>query len=195
MDDLVPWSKSFLDDFRVATLLSSSPEPLMALHWEVPSPSWFKLNSDAAIDLPNMKVGIGVVIRDCEGRVAAAMASSLNSLILVECAEGLALLKVMKLAVEVGVSHCMFEFDAASLVSLMANKLSPRSDVGLIVLDLLALSSSSVNCSFIFRPRSCNMVAHGLAKFGVNVNSPRVWLEVTPLYVEEFVIFDFSGCS
>ncbi|KAL5764010.1 hypothetical protein ACOSQ2_016604 [Xanthoceras sorbifolium] len=170
MDDLVPWSKSFLDDFRVATLLPSSPEPLMALHWEVPSPSWFKLNSDAAIDLPNMKVGIGVVIRDCKGRVAAAMASSLNSLILVECAEGLALLKVMKLAVEVGVFL-------------------------VIVLDLLALSSSSVNCSFIFRPRSCNMVAHGLAKFGVNVNSPRVWLEVTPLYVEEFVIFDFSGCS
>ncbi|KAL5762927.1 hypothetical protein ACOSP7_019191 [Xanthoceras sorbifolium] len=112
-----------------------------------------------------------------------------------KCAEGLALLEGMKLAVKVEVSHCVSESDAASLVSLVANKLSPRSDVSLIVSDLLALSSSFVNCSFVFRPRSCNMVAHSLVKFGVNVNSPRVWFEVTPPCVEEFIISDFSGCS
>ncbi|KAL5787058.1 hypothetical protein ACOSP7_004007 [Xanthoceras sorbifolium] len=171
------------------------PKLLRVLRWEASSPSWFKLNSDAAIDLPNKKVSFGVVIRDWEGRFIVAMASSLSSMVLVECAEGLAMLEGLKLAVEVGVSHCVVETDAALLVSLVANKLTLRSDVGIIVSDLLSLSSSFADCSFVFRPRSCNLVAHGLAKFRVIGNSPIVWFEVTPPCVEELIISDSAGCS
>ncbi|KAL5856495.1 hypothetical protein ACOSQ3_003953 [Xanthoceras sorbifolium] len=150
------------------------------LHWEAPSPSWVKLNSNAAIDLPNKKIDFGVVIRDYESRVIAAMASSLSSMVSVECAEGLAMLEGLKLAVDMGVSHCV---------------LTPRSDIGLIVSDLLSLSFSFADCSFVFRPRSCNLVAHGLAKFRVMGNSPKVWFEVTPPCVEVLVTSDSTDCS
>ncbi|KAL5854145.1 hypothetical protein ACOSQ4_003947 [Xanthoceras sorbifolium] len=195
VSDLVLWSKSFLADFRAAVLLDSKPKPLRMLHWEAPSPSWVKLNSNAAIDLPNKKIDFGVVIRDYESRVIAAMASSLSSMVSVECAEGLAMLEGLKLAVDVGVSHCVVETDAASLVSLVVNKLTPRSDIGLIVSDLLSLSFSFADCSFVFRPRSCNLVAHGLAKFRVMGNSPKVWFEVTPPCVEVLVTSDSTDCS
>ncbi|KAL5831877.1 hypothetical protein ACOSQ4_017231 [Xanthoceras sorbifolium] len=152
------------------------------MRWEAPSPNWFKLNSDAAIDLPNKRIGIGVVIHDCKGGVFAAMASSLFQWSL-------------KLAVGVRVTHCVVESDAASLVSLLVKNLTPRSDVGLIIADLVALSSSFAECNFIYRPRSCNMVAHGLAKFGVNVNSSKVWFEVSPPCVEELIISNCSVCS
>ncbi|KAL5862113.1 hypothetical protein ACOSQ3_003398 [Xanthoceras sorbifolium] len=63
------------------------------------------------------------------------MASSLSSMVSVECAKGMAMLEGLKLAVDVGVSHCVVETDTTSLVSLVVNKLTPRSDVGLIVFD------------------------------------------------------------
>ncbi|KAL5833634.1 hypothetical protein ACOSQ3_017308 [Xanthoceras sorbifolium] len=163
VNDLAPWAKSFPDDFHAAALVPTTPKQLRVLRWEAPSPSWFKLNFDAAIDLPNKRIGIGVVIHDCKGGVFAAMASSL--------------------------------FQWTSLVSLLVKNLTPRSDVGLIIADLVALSSSFAECNFIYRPRSCNMVAHGLAKFGVNVNSPKVWFEVSPPCVEELIISDCSVCS
>ncbi|KAL5809068.1 hypothetical protein ACOSQ3_029759 [Xanthoceras sorbifolium] len=58
--------------YHSACSKSASSSPRLCLKWEAPSPSWFKINSDAALDVPHKKIGIGVVIRDWEGRLADA---------------------------------------------------------------------------------------------------------------------------
>ncbi|XP_042952202.1 uncharacterized protein LOC122289284 [Carya illinoinensis] len=41
-------------------------------HWELPKEKFVKTNWDAAVDLKNKKVGIGIIIRDEKGDVLAA---------------------------------------------------------------------------------------------------------------------------
>ncbi|KAL5744141.1 hypothetical protein ACOSQ2_027257 [Xanthoceras sorbifolium] len=162
--DFVLWARSFLDDFRSACV--SSPAPLVrpVLKWEAPSPSWFKLNSDAALDFQSMKVGIGVVILDWRGQVAAALSMHVSGV----------------------------ESDASSVIDAIKSKSPPRSELGLIIEDILVFSSSFSVVDFSFRSHLCNSVAHGLAKFGLYSSRPCFWLEETLSCVENLVSSEFS---
>ncbi|KAL5808887.1 hypothetical protein ACOSQ3_029578 [Xanthoceras sorbifolium] len=189
---VVPWTRSFLSDFQAAVLPPSKPVVKPALKWVAPSPSWFKLNSDAAIDVSRKRIGIGVVIRDWKGRVAAAFATFLPVLLPVECAEALAILEGLKFAASMGVFPIGVESDTASVVGAIRSNKPPRSELGLIVDEILEFVIGFLVLSFCFCSRLCNSVAHGLAKFGVSSSSPCIWLEETPLCVEHLVSSIFS---
>ncbi|KAL5832881.1 hypothetical protein ACOSQ3_016555 [Xanthoceras sorbifolium] len=172
--EVVGWAHSFLSSYHSACSKPVSSSPQLCLKWEAPSPSWFKINSDAALDVPNKKIGIGVVIRDWEGRVRAALALSLPFILPVDCAEARAILQG-------------FESDTSSVIALIRSHSPPHSEIGLVISDILSLAVPSSSFSFSFRPRCCNAVTHGLAKFGVSCSSPCFWFDETPSCVEDIV--------
>lgn len=40
--------------------------------WKAPPDGMYKINWDVAIDSKNMCMGIGIIVRDCEGQLIAA---------------------------------------------------------------------------------------------------------------------------
>ncbi|KAL5776482.1 hypothetical protein ACOSP7_009408 [Xanthoceras sorbifolium] len=80
--------------------------------WEAPSPNWFKINSDTAVDSVRKRVGLGVVIRDWQGRVMASLSQSYPLLVSVEVVEAMAIRMNLQLASEIGFSPVGFEIDA-----------------------------------------------------------------------------------
>ncbi|KAL5766515.1 hypothetical protein ACOSP7_017132 [Xanthoceras sorbifolium] len=173
VEDVVPWSRAYLADLRAA--------PFSVL--------------DAAVDVLNNRIGLGVVIRDGHGEVVAALAKGLNSLLSVDCAESLAILEGIRFAHSLGISPVGVESDSASVVGLINKKAPPSSELGLIISDILSFEGFLSFRQFSFRPRQCNRVAHDLAKLGVNVLSPCVWVETTQPCVEELVNSELVFCS
>ncbi|KAL5759496.1 hypothetical protein ACOSQ2_018334 [Xanthoceras sorbifolium] len=164
-----PWALPFQADYVLAnSAVSAARAPgLPSLRWLAPSPGWFKINSDAAVDSLRKKVGLGVII--------------------LVVAEAMAILCGMQIASELGTLPVVVESDASSMVSMILVESPPLSDAGLIIADILQLKFSLSISQFRFASRSCNKVAHKLAKFGLSVFDFLVWVEDFPPCVEELI--------
>ncbi|KAL5823698.1 hypothetical protein ACOSQ4_021598 [Xanthoceras sorbifolium] len=194
MTEVVLWARSFLSDFDLANLKPSTPLVQPHLNWEAPSPSWYKLNSDATIDINQKKIVLRVMIRDWRGQVAAAFAMNPSHLLPVDCTEALAILEGLKFTASVGLSPVSVEFDASSVIAAIRSKSPPLSEVGLLVGDILKFASGFLVVNFSFRSHICNYVAHSLPKCGISCSSSCFWFEETPSCVENLAYSVLSLC-
>ncbi|KAH7571631.1 hypothetical protein JRO89_XS04G0105300 [Xanthoceras sorbifolium] len=91
--------------------------------------------------------------------------------------EALAVLRGVEMALESGITSFMVESDSATTVNLVRSRSVILSEVGLYIEDII---SKFDNVSFVdinFIPRTANSVAHGLAKFALQVSGNLVWME------------------
>ncbi|KAL5865476.1 hypothetical protein ACOSQ3_002990 [Xanthoceras sorbifolium] len=107
--------------------------------WKAPSPGWYKVNSDAAVDSVRKRVGLGVVIRDCQGQVMAALSQVYPLLVSLEIAEAMAIRRGIQLVSELVLSPFGLESDASSVVSSILSLDHPLSNVVSLSLILLSL--------------------------------------------------------
>ncbi|KAL5794703.1 hypothetical protein ACOSP7_003297 [Xanthoceras sorbifolium] len=78
---------------------------------------------------------------------------------------------------ELGFHPVGFESDASSVISSILSRDPPLSEVGLVISDILALVSSLSVSHISFAPRSCNGVAHQLARFSLSIPNFLAWIE------------------
>ena len=71
--------------------------------WQVPSAGVYEANWDAALNPIGERIGIGVVIRNQEGRVKAAQSSSRNGIFYPTTAETIAAMHTLRFCKEIGV--------------------------------------------------------------------------------------------
>ncbi|KAL5759789.1 hypothetical protein ACOSQ2_018627 [Xanthoceras sorbifolium] len=154
--DVVPWSRTFLTDFRTSSFSVRPLKPMRLEKWEAPSPRWFKLNSNAAVDVVHNRIGIGVVIKDAHGMVVAALAKRLDFLLSVDCEESLAILEGIRFAHLMDIALVGVESDSASVIGLIKKKRPPSSDLGLIIYDILSSEAVCLVHNFSFQPWQCN---------------------------------------
>ncbi|TXG55030.1 hypothetical protein EZV62_020286 [Acer yangbiense] len=126
----------------------------------------FKLNVDAAIDKDRGRVGIGLIIRDCNGEVLASCAQRIDDFCTPMVAEAVAILRGLMFAREVGIWPQVVESDAKAVVDL-------------------------VNCDgLICSDMDADRAAHSIAKLGLHVVSDCVWLQECPPCVTPIVLGD-----
>ncbi|KAK2635246.1 hypothetical protein Ddye_030038 [Dipteronia dyeriana] len=115
--------------------------------------SLVKINTDAAIDFGSNKVGIGTIIWNGDGKVivtgAQVVMVGFSSLV----SEGVALLKGLQLGLSVSVLPYALESDALGVMNLVNATHPSRSDIGLVIHDVLQILEQFLNCSVIFAPR------------------------------------------
>ncbi|KAK9996066.1 hypothetical protein SO802_020752 [Lithocarpus litseifolius] len=68
-----------LEEFQLANHLPTQPRFVSELLWSPPKPPWFKINVDGAVFSSLKTVGVGIVVRDQRGNVAAAMSKLVNA--------------------------------------------------------------------------------------------------------------------
>ena len=80
-------------------------------HWLPPSPSVYKVNFDDATFWDIATVGLGVVVRDSEGLVIAALSERMRLPPTVAALEALACKRSILFAIELGLQEVVFEGD------------------------------------------------------------------------------------
>ncbi|KAH7544499.1 hypothetical protein JRO89_XS15G0175400 [Xanthoceras sorbifolium] len=194
VEDTVGWSERFLVDFQAAVAVPSVRCDLVVERWLAPSPGWVKINSDVAVDVRGRRLGFGVVIRDCTGKVLVSYMSLLLGLFSSDIGEALPILLGLRLAIDMGLSTVCVESDAASVVKQLSSRVTSCSDIGLILDDILSLVVNFADLSFSSVRRSANKVAHGLAKFALSHQPVGVRLGSVPSSIAIVVLDDSRGC-
>ncbi|KAH7574451.1 hypothetical protein JRO89_XS03G0297700 [Xanthoceras sorbifolium] len=100
VEDTVGWSERFLVDFQAAVAVPSVRCELVVERWLAPGPGWVKINSDVAVDVRGRRLGFGVVIRVCTGKVLVSYTSLLLGLFSSDIGEALAILLGLRLAID-----------------------------------------------------------------------------------------------
>lgn len=164
------------------------PEAQEIHAWQPPHSPLFKVNVDAAVT--GSKFGLGMVVRDEVGDVLMSAGSSCQAEGDPLHAEAKAMFFGFKYAFDVGFRSIVMESDCANLVQLAMGKTRVRTRTQVIVDDILALAPNFEYCLFVFAIRSCNRVAHSIAKSSLTLEEVVVWMEDHPLDVLPLVLAD-----
>ena len=121
-----------LDEFQTANLKFSKARDLEEVRWEAQTKPWYTVNSDATIFANNNSTGVGVIIRDHDGNVEAAISKSLPLPLGPLEAEAKALEESLLFAWDVGVQDVLFECDCKVVCDAMTGCSDPPSVMGKI---------------------------------------------------------------
>ena len=145
-------------------------------HWLPPSPSVYKVNFDGATFSDIATAGLGVVVRDSEGLVIAALSERIHLPPTVAALEALACKRSILFAIELGLQEVVFEGDSEVIFKLLTVEQPCMSAFGHIIEDSHSLAARLRLATFTHTKRQGNNVADKLAKLAKNLYEPQVWL-------------------
>ncbi|XP_042944572.1 uncharacterized protein LOC122278450 [Carya illinoinensis] len=152
--------------------------------WRKPGHSKLKVNFDAAINVSSQRLGIGLVIRDCEHEVFAAKCAIKEAMVLCE---------------DLGLGDVQFERDAKGVIDAVRKGEMDDSKAGHQVEALQQKLSSYSRWKVSFTHREDNEDAHQLAKMALNYEKDIYWIKeglesiVNQLIIDQmYVVSDTS---
>lgn len=186
---VVRWSLDIAFDLWQLSATSRPEKDRQVQRWKPPDEGWVKCNTDGAF-YPGVQHGaIGLVLRDASGNFVAGRAQwyqySLDALTV----EAMACRDGAILARDNGVQQLVLETDCQELVKLWQEGSGQRSRIAPIIREAQDICSGFNRFVFSFISRSCNRVAHTLAKQVTGENRLGEW-HVAPSCVEHLVIED-----
>ena len=126
-------------------------------------------------------------MRDENGQAVLAGAGNLSAVHDALCAEAEACLTALSATMNHGMSNVVFESDSLVLVDALKTNKYDQSPGGPLFREARAEMRASFADVYInFRPRSCNMVAHELARLSLSWDPGRSMVRNDPL--PEFVL-------
>ncbi|KAK2664585.1 hypothetical protein Ddye_003159 [Dipteronia dyeriana] len=193
-ENLVGWALNFVNELNEACSLHDTLliNPIQLknpmVKWSRPNVGMYKVNTDAAIQSTQNRIGIGIVIRDNVGSVMGCSTQVLEACFSPQVAEATAILRGFSFAMDSGLLPAVFESDAQVLVDLINSGNVPLDETGTVIVDILRLINSH-NFQVSFAPRSANVLAHSLAKLSFS-SEDRFYLETFPPCLERLVMAD-----
>ncbi|XP_035543600.1 uncharacterized protein LOC118347684 [Juglans regia] len=145
----------FLEEYKEATLRMEGRHTRSEVsredkRWKRPVPNKYKLNFDAAIDLTNRMIGIGIVVRDCNGEVMVVICTRKDhvfSPFIVEC---LALKRFIKLCKELGFWSVMMKGNAKGVIEAVLAEEKHESKNGQLIEDTKRLFAQGLHWTLGF---------------------------------------------
>lgn len=110
--------------------------------WQPLNPGEYKTNFDGAMFTKSDEAGLGVVLRDSNGLVVAAMAEKTKQPYSVECLEMLAARRAVIFVKEIGLQESHFEGDSELVIKELQRDGSQYSSIGHLARDTLSHVSS-----------------------------------------------------
>lgn len=118
------WSKSLYNEHASRIVASTTTAStggmngggsMVIKRWERPATGWVKINIDAALFEDVHSTGLGIVVRDAEGKFFMAAARRRDGLVSPREAETLCLKEALSWLNDKGLSNCIFEIDSQIL--------------------------------------------------------------------------------
>ena len=153
--------------------------------WSPPPEGVYKANFDATLFEHCNCVGLGVVVRDCNGDVIAALSQRITLPHSVEHAEALAASQVVTLARELCLSQLVFEGGCQKVIAAINSTGACHTLFGHIIDEVRCLSSTLITSCFVHTRREGNKIAHALARRAVLTADTDVCVEELPNDVDD----------
>lgn len=151
------------------------------LTWKPPPKGWFKVNTDAIIQIQEQKVGLGILIRDSEGGFGAAAMKTSQFFDNITYAEVEAINLGFEVAKGAAIQSLVMERDCLEAVNQISAKQNRNNaELSWIISEVQNHMQRLKEVKVQFALRCCNGIAHELAKKALNVNEPVQWLGTCP---------------
>ncbi|KAL5576098.1 hypothetical protein UlMin_017797 [Ulmus minor] len=177
MSKELSWIPGYISSFKACTVtthnLPRSPQPS---RWTAPVFGQLRLDVDAAFDANSKSYGLGAVIRDSAGSLIVAgvwpgqYASSVGQ------AELMAVQAGLRMAKEYGLSSLIVYCDVVNEVAKLKMNYLLANEDGIVINDIKQLASTLNVVSFNYFSRTCNGVAHCLARNSFHRLSYEYWV-------------------
>jgi ribonuclease HI len=165
------------------------------MKWVAPTRGWVKANWDVAVDKSSGMVGIGVVIREDQGRVIAAMSKHRRGALEATTGEALAAFHAADFCREMGLKCINLEGDAKQVVDAINSPTMVWNRFGHLVEDTRRILHSLTSWKCTFVNREANEAAHRLARAAITNVSDRFWRDSTPNCISDIVLMEQLALS
>ena len=135
---------------------------------------------DAAIQMSDLKAGLGVVIKDSSGKIIGAAVQSIGYKGDVAGMEGEAVLYGIQVAKQAECVPFIVESNSLEVVELSLNRKGNMSETVWTIKEIQASLKNQIRLSIHFVPRLCNIIAHSLPKVALEYEYPFLLLEDFP---------------
>ncbi|XP_075654761.1 uncharacterized protein LOC142624921 [Castanea sativa] len=169
--------------------------PHIRTRWKPPPLDIFKINFDGAVFAEENYSGVGVIVRNKEGLVIAAMSEKIPQLLQPIEIEAMIATRALEFAREVGISEAVLEGDPLLVIKALAAKDVGLAPFGLLIQDAYRFTSTFSLLSYSHTKREGNQVAHDLVKLAVTIPNFVIWIEDVPLDVFASYQADLAGIS
>ncbi|XP_075662879.1 uncharacterized protein LOC142632326 [Castanea sativa] len=167
--------------------------PHRRMRWKPPPLNTFKINFDGAIFAEDNCSRVGVIVRNREGLVIAAMSEKIPQLLQPTEIEAMAAIRALEFAREVGISEAVLEGDSLLVIKALTSKDVGLAPFGLLIQDAYKFTSTFSLLSYSHTKREGNQVAHDLAKLAVTIPNCVIWMEDIPSDVFDSYQVDLAG--
>ena len=152
----------------------------------------FKVNVDGASSNQDGSSNVGVVIRDSNGQIMAALSLPLQSHFSAELIEVFVLEQGVLFAQELQLPWVIFESDALAVIQAVNDK-AMGCFFGHLIHGILQNCESFESYHFKHLNRRFNSVAHELAQHARKTGICEIWKGVAPPFVLSFLHSDLGG--
>jgi len=176
-------AKISMEGFKTANdrdEVSTSVEPVQRMGWKKPSEGSWKINWDAAISKEKLKMGVGIVIRDAEGRLVAAKTKTVPYIVDPTAAETMAAWFAVEFGRELGAARVVLEGDSLVVVSGLRTVDPCNRFFGQLIDDIKSSFSHFSAVEVRHVRREANTAAHELAKCAISLLWNNTWVGVCP---------------
>jgi ribonuclease HI len=192
-DHIPIFAREFLQEFQSCQTLhlpSSHPQP--QTHWRKPTTCSYKVNYDGAVFAETAEAGIGVIVRNAQGKPMATLSQKIRFPLSVEATEAMAVRRAIRFALELGLTEVEFEGDSQIINDALNGEKYTQADFGVIIEDTKAFARCLHKHLFLHVKRMGNSVAHALARRAQHCTCPNDRMESVPPNIEHLLSSDIS---
>ncbi|KAL4341176.1 hypothetical protein GQ457_08G012070 [Hibiscus cannabinus] len=186
--DLVRFIKSYVGELTSIADNDASLCPASRMHWIPPLGDTIKVNFDACFSTRYRTSFSRVVARNNGGYMAAGTIPHLF-VPSPEVAEAYACIDALMLARDVGFNSVIIEGDALTVINKANCREADRSVLRSLMKQIHSMRAFFASLMFSHVVRTCNEVAHLLAREGRDFPGPRFWVEEAALKDKRWVDF------
>jgi ribonuclease HI len=155
--------------------------------WRRPPPGSYKINWDVGIDEKKNRLGVGIIIRDAEGKVTAARSLTVQSKPTPVVGEAIGAFYAADFGRDIGVQNVILEGDSLIVVKALQTEAENLSLYGHFIDDTRLLLRQFRTAEIQHVKRQANQAAHGLAKEAVKDCIDNIWMEDSPPCISDII--------
>ena len=172
--------------------MQSGALPKQHVRWNPPPPTSLKINFDGAVFHETDEAGLGVVVRDHQGRVMASMSEKIKLPSSSDEVEALAAVRAISFALELHLPSVMVEGDSELIILALRSKEESFTSFGYLI---CSIKQSLGIFSCIYFSHTCRTgysLAHTLTQYARHINALTVWMEDVPPHLHHIIVTDFD---
>ncbi len=180
----------FLESGSMSREAVTPPNGLAELKWKPPGVLHHKLNFSCRTGSGDQQVGLGVLLRDSAGLVAASMWRQFRGEVGGVQVQAQALLMALEFAFSIGLRSLEVDIGNNELYGLLQKSGPCLAHMGVLIDDIHSWTHEFHFMSFSFIKNVCNKAAQALATEALSSSFEQVWLDDHPACITSFVQFD-----